>query len=149
MSQIESYAMPAAMGVSEQLGRLPSLIAVLVILIGIAGAMFSPLILDLPRIRDWSVRGMAIDTASHGIGTSRAMQVNELAGASAGLAMGLNTLATAILLPLIWKLLSRHKVSEHMHGRLYSYFIVCVMYPLSHEHQLESDQYTLAAHRLH
>jgi len=38
-------------------------------------------------------------------GAARALQVNEVAGAFAGLAMGLNALATAILLPLIWRLL--------------------------------------------
>lgn len=93
-------------GVSEQLGGLPSLIGVLVILTGIAGANLDPLILNLLRIRDWSARGMVIDTASHVIGTARALQVNELAGAFADLAMGLNALKTAILLLLIWKLLS-------------------------------------------
>jgi putative effector of murein hydrolase len=44
-------------------------------------------------------------TASHGIGTARALQVNELAGAFSGLAMGLNALATAILLPLLARLI--------------------------------------------
>jgi putative effector of murein hydrolase len=51
---------------------------------------------------DWRARGLAIGTASHGIGTARALQVNETAGAFSGLAMGLNALATALLLPLIW-----------------------------------------------
>jgi putative effector of murein hydrolase len=45
-------------------------------------------------------------TASHGIGTARAMQLSEVAGAFSGLAMGLNALATALLLPLLWRLLS-------------------------------------------
>lgn len=92
------------MGISERLGGLPSLTAVLVILTGIIGAMFGPPLLDLLGIRDWAARGLAIGTASHGIGTARALQVNELAGAFAGLAMGLNALATAILLPLLWHL---------------------------------------------
>ncbi len=100
----KSVTAPVAMGVSEQLGGLPSLTAVLVILTGITGAMLGPLVLNLLRVRDWSARGMAIGTASHGIGTARALQVNELAGAFSGLAMGLNALATAILLPLLWKL---------------------------------------------
>jgi len=43
-------------------------------------------------------------TASHGIGTARALETSELAGAFSGLAMGLNALATAILLPLLWRL---------------------------------------------
>lgn len=100
----KSITAPVAMGVSEQLGGLPSLTAVLVILTGITGSMLGPMILNLLGIRDWSARGMAIGTASHGIGTARALQVNELAGAFSGLAMGLNALATAILLPLLWKL---------------------------------------------
>jgi putative effector of murein hydrolase LrgA (UPF0299 family) len=56
--------------------------------------------------REWlpiaAARGLAIGTAGHGIGTARALQVNEPAGAFAGLAMGLNALATAVLLPLLW-----------------------------------------------
>ncbi len=101
----KSVTAPVAMGISEQLGGLPSLTAVIVILTGIIGAMFGPLILNWLKIRDWSVRGLAIGTASHGIGTARALQVNEVAGAFSGLAMGLNALATAIILPIIWNLL--------------------------------------------
>lgn len=100
----KSVTAPVAMGISEQLGGLPSLTAVIVILTGIIGAMLGPLILNWLKIRDWSVRGLAIGTASHGIGTARALQVNELAGAFSGLAMGLNAIATAIILPILWNL---------------------------------------------
>ena len=99
----KSVTTPIAMGISERLGGLPSLTAVLVILTGVIGAMLGPPLLNLMRIRDWRARGLAIGVASHGIGTARAMQVNEVAGAFAGLAMGLNALATAILLPLLWR----------------------------------------------
>lgn len=99
----KSVTAPVAMGISEQLGGLPSLTAALVILTGITGAMLGPLMLNLIGVKDWQARGLAIGTAAHGIGTARALQVNEVAGAFAGLAMGLNALATAILLPLIWK----------------------------------------------
>jgi predicted murein hydrolase (TIGR00659 family) len=102
----KSVTAPVAMGISERLGGLPSLTAVLVILTGILGAMLGPPLLNLLRITDWSARGLAIGTASHGIGTARALQVNEVAGAFSGLAMGLNALATAILLPLLWRLLA-------------------------------------------
>ncbi|MGF1621800.1 MAG: LrgB family protein [Rhodomicrobiaceae bacterium] len=100
----KSVTAPVAMGISEQLGGLPSLTAVLVILTGIFGAMLGPPLLNLLRITDWSARGLAMGTASHGIGTARALQVNELAGAFSGLAMGLNALATAVLLPVLWRL---------------------------------------------
>ncbi len=98
----KSVTAPVAMGISEQLGGLPSLTAVLVILTGIAGAMLGPVVLDMIGVKDWAARGLAMGTASHGIATARALQVNEVAGAFSGLAMGLNALATAILLPLIW-----------------------------------------------
>jgi putative effector of murein hydrolase len=64
--------------------------------------MLGPIVLNLIGVKDWAARGLAIGTASHGIGTARAFQINEIAGAFSGLAMGLNALATAILLPLIW-----------------------------------------------
>lgn len=100
----KSVTAPVAMGISEQLGGLPSLTAVIVILTGIIGAMLGPLVLNWMNIHDWSVRGLAIGTASHGIGTARALQVNEVAGAFSGLAMGLNALATAIILPILWNI---------------------------------------------
>ncbi len=100
----KSVTAPIAMGISEQLGGLPSLTAVFVILTGITGAVLGPLVLNLTRIRDWRARGLAMGVAAHGLGTSRAFQVNAVAGAFAGLAMGLNGLATAILIPLIFAL---------------------------------------------
>jgi len=100
----KSVTAPIAMGIAEQLGGLPSLTAVLVILTGITGAVFGPMVLNLARIKDWRARGLALGVASHGIGTARALQVNAVAGAFAGLAMGLNGLATAILIPIIFAL---------------------------------------------
>jgi len=93
------------MGISEQLGGLPSLTAVIVILTGIIGAMLGPLLLNWLKIGDGAARGLAMGTASHGIGTARALQDSEVAGAFSGLAMGLNALATAIILPILWKLI--------------------------------------------
>ena len=97
----KSVTAPVAMGIAEALGGLPSLTAALVILTGVLGAMLGPLVLDLVGVRDWAARGVAMGTASHGIGTARAISVREVAGAFAGLAMGLNALATALLLPLL------------------------------------------------
>ena len=97
----KSVTAPVAMGIAGELGGLPSLTAVLVIVSGIFGAMFGPLLLNLIGVKDWRARGLAIGTARHGIGTARALQVNETAGAFSGLAMGLNAMATALLLPLL------------------------------------------------
>ncbi|MEM9123613.1 MAG: LrgB family protein [Pseudomonadota bacterium] len=101
----KSTTTPVAMGITEQLGGLPSLTAVLVILTGIVGATLGAFVLDALQIKDWRARGFAIGLASHGIGTARALSVNETAGAFASLAMGLNALATAVLVPLLFGLL--------------------------------------------
>jgi predicted murein hydrolase (TIGR00659 family) len=101
----KSVTTPVAMGVAEQIGGLPSLTAVLVILTGITGAVLATGTLNLLRVKDWRARGFAIGVAAHGIGTARAFQVNDVAGAFASLAMGLNALATAVLLPLALRLL--------------------------------------------
>jgi predicted murein hydrolase (TIGR00659 family) len=97
----KSVTTPIAMGVAESLGGLPSLTAVLVILTGILGAVGARGLYGLLRIDDHAVRGFGIGVAAHGIGTARAFQVSEQAGAFAALAMGLNALVTALMLPWI------------------------------------------------
>lgn len=101
-----SVTTPVAMGIVERIGGLPSLTAALVICSGITGAALGPLVLDLVRVRDMRARGLAIGTAAHGIGTARALSVSAAAGAFSGLAMGLNALATALALPLLWRILA-------------------------------------------
>jgi len=98
----KSATAPIAMGISEHLGGIPSLTAVLVILTGLTGALAGPALLRLLRISDETALGAALGTASHGIGTARAFHASELAGTMAGIALGLNGLLTAILVPLVW-----------------------------------------------
>lgn len=100
----KSATMPIAMGVAEKIGGLPSLAAVAAAVTGIAGAIMATAMLNLLRIRDPAVRGFAVGITAHGIGTARAIQVNETAGAFSALAMGLNGIATALLVPLLLKL---------------------------------------------
>ena len=100
----KSVTTPIAMGVAEKLGGLPSLTAVLVVSTGIIGAVLARSVLAGLRIDDDVVSGFALGVAAHGIGTARAFQVSATMGAFAGLAMGLNGIVTAILLPLLLEL---------------------------------------------
>jgi predicted murein hydrolase (TIGR00659 family) len=97
----KSVTTPIAMGIAERIGGLPSLTAILVIATGILGAMGASFIYRALKIEDDAVRGFALGIASHGIGTARAFQESEQAGAFAALAMGLNGLMTALLLPVV------------------------------------------------
>ncbi|MCZ8100977.1 MAG: LrgB family protein [Burkholderiales bacterium] len=90
-----------AMGVSEALGGVPSLTAALVIATGIIGAVMVTPLMNALRIRDYAARGFAVGLASHGIGTARAFTVDPVAGTFAGIAMGLNAVVTAVLVPLM------------------------------------------------
>ncbi|MGO4571279.1 LrgB family protein [Microvirga sp. 2TAF3] len=101
----KSVTAPVAMGITETLGGDPALTAILVMLTGVIGSvMVTPLMNGL-RMTDWRARGFAVGLASHGIGTARAFQVNSLAGTFASIAMGLNALVTALLLPFVLRLL--------------------------------------------
>ncbi len=92
---------PVAIAVTDALGGIPSLTAVLVILIGVVGAVVGPATLNLLRVRDRRARGLAIGAVSHGIGASRMLREDETEGAFAGLSMGLTALAISLLVPVL------------------------------------------------
>lgn len=97
----KSVTAPVAMGITEKVGGLPSLTAALVVLTGVLGAVVGVAVLALVRVRDDRARGLALGVSSHGIGTARAFQVSDQAGAFAALAMGLMALASALVLPFV------------------------------------------------
>lgn len=101
----KSVTAAIAMGISEQVGGAPPLTAVIVIATGILGAVLVTPLMNLIGIRDYAARGFAVGISAHGIGTARALQVNETAGAYAALGMALNGLVTALVAPLLLKLL--------------------------------------------
>jgi predicted murein hydrolase (TIGR00659 family) len=101
----KSATAPVAMGIAEKLGGLPSLAASLVLLTGVLGAVIGPGLLRRLRVSDPTATGFALGVASHGLGTARAFELGETAGAFSGLGMGLNALATSLLVPVLMRLL--------------------------------------------
>ena len=97
----KSVTAAVAMGISESLGGAPALTAVLVITTGLIGAVTVTPLMNALGIRDYAARGFAAGLAAHGIGTARAFTVDPVAGTFAGIAMGLNALFSAVLVPLI------------------------------------------------
>lgn len=92
---------PVSIAVSQTIGGLPPLTAVLTIVTGIVGAIAAPFVLTLAGVRDRRARGLAIGASSHGIGTSRALREHPVEGAFSGLSMGLTALCVSVLTPLV------------------------------------------------
>ncbi|MHA6732358.1 LrgB family protein [Devosia sp. A369] len=92
-----------AVGIAGEIDGEPGLTAVLVIATGILGALIVTPLMDALKITDYAARGFAAGLTSHGIGTARAFQVDQIAGTFAGLAMALNGLATAMFVPPIFQ----------------------------------------------
>ena len=101
-----SVTAPIAMGISEVIGGIPSLTAIITIVTGVTGAAIGTFVLDLMRIKDMAARGFAFGLTSHGIGTARAMSRDRTAGVFAAVAMGLSGIVTALIVPLLFRLLS-------------------------------------------
>ncbi|SHI48683.1 TIGR00659 family protein [Malonomonas rubra DSM 5091] len=98
----KSVTTPIAIGITEKIGGIVPLTAALVVLTGCLGAICGPEFCRLVGIRSKAAIGLAVGTASHGIGTARLLGEDRFSGAIAGLAIGLNGLATALLVPLLW-----------------------------------------------
>jgi putative effector of murein hydrolase len=98
----KSVTAPVAMGIAERIGGVPALSAVFAVLTGLVGALSGKYLFKLLKIDSWAVRGLALGTASHGIGAARALQVHPDAGAYAGIALGMQAILSSVLMPLVF-----------------------------------------------
>ena len=93
------------MEVSNATGGIPSLTAAVVVMVGLFGAVFGFKVLDMGRVKSPIAQGLSMGTASHAIGTSAAMEVSRKYGAYASLGLTLNGILTAILAPMVLRLM--------------------------------------------
>lgn len=101
----KSVTTPIAMEVCQALGGIPSLTAAIVVSVGLFGAVFGFKVLEVWHIKNPYSQGLSIGTASHAVGTSRAMEKGETYGAYASLGLIINGVLTALLAPLVLKLM--------------------------------------------
>ena len=97
----KSVTAPIAIITSEQIGAIPSLSISFIIITGILGSLVGNTIFKIIKIKHDTSKGFALGMISHAIGTARAIEISEKAGAFSALAMGLTGIFTAILLPII------------------------------------------------
>jgi putative effector of murein hydrolase len=91
------------MGVSEELGGYVSVTVVVIVLTGILGNIFAEKVLRKFGIEEPIAKGIAIGSASHAIGTAKAMEMGAVEGAMSGLSIvvcGIITVFVASLFSL-------------------------------------------------
>ncbi|MCP5016528.1 MAG: LrgB family protein [Ketobacter sp.] len=97
----KSITTPIAMIVTEQLGGIPALSAMFVLLTGAVGAMIGIPLMNRMGIKDDGVKGFTMGLTSHALGTARALEESAECGAFSALAMSMTGVMTAVLIPII------------------------------------------------
>ena len=100
----KSVTTAIAVEVSASLGGISALTALAVMIAGITGAMLSPLLARVFRIKSEVAIGLAIGTSSHALGTSKAIELGETQGAMSSLSIGIAGIITVFLAPLVARL---------------------------------------------
>ncbi len=98
---IKSVTIPVASEVSKIIGGDTILVAAIVMITGMCGAMFGPWLMGLFHIHHPFARGLSLGAIAHGIGTAEAAKEGELQGAVAGVAMGLAAVLISTFLPFV------------------------------------------------
>lgn len=96
----KSITTAIGMGVSQELGGITSITAAVIIITGILGNMLASFVCRIFGIKSPIAKGVAIGTASHAIGTSRAMEIGEIEGAMSSLAIAVAGIITVIIAPI-------------------------------------------------
>lgn len=101
----KSVTTPIAMEVCRAAGGIPSLTAAIVVIVGLLGAVTGFRVLQIGRVKSPIAQGLSMGTASHAVGTSRAMENGAKYGAFASLGLIANGVLTAILTPIVLKIM--------------------------------------------
>ena len=100
----KSITTAIGMGISEELGGIVTITVAAIIITGIIGNMFGDVICRLCGIRHPIATGLAIGTASHAMGTAKAMEIGEIEGAMSSLSIAVAGLMTVIGATIFYQL---------------------------------------------
>ena len=97
----KSITTAIGMGVSEEAGGIVTITIVSIILTGIFGNIIGEAWFKLVKIKEPIAKGLALGTASHAIGTAKALELGEVEGAMSSLSIAVAGLMTVIVVPLV------------------------------------------------
>ncbi|WFD11650.1 LrgB family protein [Tepidibacter hydrothermalis] len=99
----KSITTPIGIEISNQIGGIPSITIVCIIITGVAGAVLGPSLCKFFKIKDKVAIGVSIGTSSHALGTTKAMELGETEGAMSSLSIGIAGIITVLLAPILIK----------------------------------------------
>ncbi len=97
----KSITTPVAIQIAAGLGGVPSMTVVFVMIAGFSGVILGPLFLKWLRIRSSLGQGIALGSASHALGTSKALEYGELAVSMSSVSMTLCAVLGSFFGPLV------------------------------------------------
>lgn len=92
----KSITTAIGMGISEELGGLVTITVAVIVITGILGNVIAEFICKVFKIQEPIAKGLALGTASHAIGTAKAMEMGQIEGAMSSLAIAVAGLLTVI-----------------------------------------------------
>ena len=93
----KSITTAIGMGVSEELGGFVTITVAVIIITGILGNIIAEYVCKLFHITDPIAKGIGIGSASHAIGTAKAMEMGEIEGAMSSLSIAVSGIMTVVL----------------------------------------------------
>lgn len=103
----KSVTTPIGAEISKQMQGIIPVTVVAIIISGIIGAIIGPSICKILKIKSKIAVGISLGTASHAIGTTKALELGEIEGAMSSLSIGIAGLMTVFLAPVIYTFLTK------------------------------------------
>lgn len=92
----KSITTAIGMGVSEELGGYVTITVAVIIVTGVLGNILAEFLCKIFRITEPIAKGLAIGSASHAIGTAKAMEMGEIEGAMSSLSIAVAGIITVV-----------------------------------------------------
>jgi len=100
----KSITTPMGISLVNALGGVESITVVCIIATGIFGNILGDLVLKIGKIKHPVSKGIALGTAAHAMGTSKALEMGEVEGAMSSLSIGISGVLTVMLVPILMNL---------------------------------------------
>ena len=92
----KSITMAIGVGLSEELGGIVTITVASIVITGFFGNVIAEIVYKLARINEPIAKGLALGTAAHAIGTTKAVELGETEGAMSSLALVVAGILTVI-----------------------------------------------------